>query len=187
MYLDERHRIFDANKALRLLHFAPEEIFYNRLSANPSIDYVPCDLSPRNFIYGNKTKIVKVDITKIPFEDESFDFILCNHVLEHIPDDALAMSELFRVLAKGGVGIFQVPIDYNRDETYEDFDIVTPEERQKAFGQSDHVRWYGKDYPNRLESAGFKVHVDDLVTKFSSSELHKYGLVPSERIYECSK
>ena len=114
-----------------------------------------------------------MDITDIPFEKDTFDFILCNHVLEHVPDDKLAMSELYRVMKKGGNGIFQVPIDYGRATTYEDWTITTPEERKKAFGQHDHVRWYGQDYKLRLHEAGFSVHEDDFVKKFSSEDIYK--------------
>ena len=94
-------------KNLRLLHFAPEQVFYDMFSNNNSIDYTPCDLNPKNFPFNGKTKVSKVDITKIPFENESFDFILCNHVLEHIQDDNLAVKELFRVMAPNGNGNFQ--------------------------------------------------------------------------------
>ena len=180
--------IFDKNiKPIKLLHFAPEKIFYERFDVNQSISYTPCDLFPELYNYSGKSKIEKVDITNIPFEDQSFDFILCNHVLEHIPNDHLAMSELYRVLSKGGNGIFQVPIDYSRKETYEDWSITSPKEREKAFGQSDHVRWYGQDYKNRLEKVGFKVNEIDVTSLFSPDEVFTYGLTKSEKIYHCQK
>lgn len=97
------------------------------------------------------------------------------------------MSELYRVMKKGGSGIFQVPIDYNRDETFEDFSITSPKEREKAFGQHDHVRLYGKDYKTRLENAGFRVTEDDFVKGFSTSEQTRYGIRDSELIYYCEK
>ncbi|PHS05914.1 MAG: SAM-dependent methyltransferase [Kordia sp.] len=188
LYLSDTINIFDKNiKPIRLLHFAPEKIFYEMLAPNQSISYTPCDLFPELYNYGGKSKIEKVDITNIPFEDQSFDFILCNHVLEHIPDDNLAMSELYRVLSYGGNGIFQVPIDYSRKETYEDWSITSPEEREKAFGQSDHVRWYGQDYKNRLEKVGFTVNEIDVKSKFTSDEIFKFGLMESEKIYHCKK
>ncbi|WP_293298896.1 class I SAM-dependent methyltransferase [Allomuricauda sp.] len=175
------------NHPMRLLHFAPEKVFYNLFSDVLEIEYFPCDLFPHVYNYKGKTKIMEVDITKIPFDDSSFDFILCNHVLEHIPNDQLAMSELFRVMRPGGFGIFQVPIDYNRETTYEDFSITTEKGRLKAFGRRDHVRWYGKDYKDRLANVGFEVKEDDFVNTFSKEEQFKYGFDTSEKIYHCRK
>ncbi len=187
LYLTQATNLLNHNTSIKLLHFAPEKAFYDNFSHLNNIEYVPCDLFPVKYIFGGKVKIKKIDITQIPFKDDTFDVILCNHVLEHIPDDALAMSELFRVMKPGGWGIFQVPIDYNRESTYEDFSITSPEGRQKAFGQHDHVRWYGKDYKDRLEKLGFKVIVDDFVKKFSDEELFRYGLDKLELIYRCDK
>lgn len=175
------------NKSLSILHFAPEKVFYDIFSMASGINYFPCDLMPDKYNHNGKTQIIKADITNIPFDSNQFDFILCNHVLEHIPDDNLAMSELFRVLKKGGKGIFQVPIDNNRENTYEDFSITSPEGRLKAFGQHDHVRWYGRDYKNKLEKVGFEVLVDDFVTTFSKAEQFKFGFRNSEMIYFCKK
>ena len=108
-------------------------------------------------------------------------------MLEHVVRDDVAMKELYRVMKTGGSGIFQVPIDYNREKTYEDFSITDPKEREKAFGQHDHVRWYGKDYGKKLEHAGFNVVVDDFVNSFSQEEIFRYGLIPTELIYYCLK
>lgn len=182
-YFNEKTDLFKADKKIRLLHFAPEGVFYDIFSTNQNIDYYPCDLFPENYAF----KVKKADITNIPFEENYFDVIICSHVLEHIPDDALAMSELHRVLKNGGWAILQVPIDYNRETTYEDFSITTPEGRKKAFGQSDHVRWYGLDYKDRLKKAGFIVNEDDFVKSFSSEDLFRYGLRESHLIYYCKK
>ena len=95
---------------------------------------------------------VKADVLDLPFEDESYDIVICNHVLEHIIEDSKAMSELYRVMRKGGWGILQVPMRTILEHTYEDFSITDPKERQKHFGQYDHVRWYGMDYFDRLKS-----------------------------------
>ncbi|MHA7829514.1 MAG: class I SAM-dependent methyltransferase [Flagellimonas sp.] len=191
----ERHRLvwkYIQDKKLidqpmRLLHFAPERFFYETFSESEEITYFPCDLNPKIYDYKGRTTVRKADITKIPFEDNSFDFILCNHVLEHIPDDALAMSELYRVMKPNGAGIFQVPIDYDRDKTYEDFSITSKKGRLKAFGRRDHVRWYGNDYKERLANAGFDVVEDDFVNSFSKEEQFKYGFDSSEQIYLCHK
>lgn len=188
LFLKEKLAFFKNNSSkIRVLHFAPEKPFYQLFTNLNQIDYTPCDLFPEIYPYKGETRITKVDITQIPFEDNSFDFILCNHVLEHVIDDRKAMKELVRVLNKNGNGIFQVPIDYQRETTYEDFSITTPKEREKAFGQDDHVRWYGKDYVLRLQDAGFKVNEDDFITNFSKEELFKYGLTPKELIYHCKK
>lgn len=186
-YLNEKTNLFNFNTKIRLLHFAPEKSFYDIFSKKKNIDYIPCDLYPRKYAYNGNVKITMADITNIPFEENYFDVVLCNHVLEHILDDRRAMAELYRVMKKGAWGIFQVPIDYKRNVTYEDFTILTPEEREKAFGQNDHVRWYGRDYKNRLEKVGFDVKEDDYVKTFPTAELIKFGFLASELIYFCRK
>lgn len=187
LYLNEKFNFFNNNSKdkIRLLHFAPEKMFYNIFSENNGIEYTACDLFPKQ--YNGKTKITKADITKIPFEDNSFDFIICSHVLEHIPNDRLAMTELCRVLSKNGNSILQVPIDYNREKTYEDPNITSPIERLKVFGHPDHVRYYGKDYKTRLESCGFIVNEDNYISTLSKNDIFKYGLIESELIYHCKK
>lgn len=187
LYLKELNNLFENYSCIKLLHFAPERFFYEKFSELQNLEYTPCDLCPEKYVFGGKIKIAKVDITEIPFEDRSFDFIICSHVLEHILNDALAMSELYRVMKPGGGGIFQVPMDHSLEKTYEDVSITTPEGRSKAFGQHDHVRRYGTDYKDRLEKAGFKVTVDDFVTKFSAEELFRFGLDKTEMIFRCDK
>ncbi len=186
-YLNDRLGFFKRNRKIKLLHFAPEKMFYEIFYKVENIDYVPCDLTPEIYNYEGEIKVEEVDITNIPFEENHFDFILCNHVLEHIPNDKLAMGELYRVMKKGGSGIFQVPIKYDLKETYEDFSITTPEGREKAFGQDDHVRWYGQDYIKRLAHAGFNAKEDDYVKSFSSEDIFRFGFATSELIYFCTK
>lgn len=130
--------------------------------------------------------MVQVDITGIPFEEDSFDVIICNHVLEHIEQDRKAMQELFRVLKPGGWAMLQVPLD-GRIVTYEDHTIVQPEERERFFGQHDHVRRYGLDYKEKLEKVGFEVKVDQFVKEFSPEQIYRYGLKANEDLYVCSK
>ena len=188
LFLQEKVVFFNnIDTPVRVLHFAPEKPFYDLFTNMENVDYTPCDLFPEVYPYKGKTKITKVDITQIPFEDNSFDFVLCNHVLEHVIDDRKAMRELHRVLNKNGNGIFQVPIDYKRETTYEDFSITSPKAREKAFGQDDHVRWYGKDYVLRLQETGFKVNEDRFITTFNKDDLFKYGLSSTELIYHCKK
>lgn len=185
-YFKEKNQIPD-KKSIKILHFAPERFFYDLFSKTNNIEYFPVDLFPEIYNYNGKIKIIKVDITNIPFENNYFDIIICNHVLEHIPNDHLAMSELFRVLKKDGFSILQVPVDYNREKTYEDFKITDPKQREIAFGQTDHVRWYGRDYTERLKIAGFKVFEDDFIDTFNDKDKFKYGLMKGEIIYKCVK
>lgn len=106
--------------------------------------------------------------------------VFCNHVLEHIPDDKKALEELFRVMKKGSMGVFQVPQDLNRELTFEDDSITDPKERAKIFGQYDHVRVYGRDYFNTLRSVGFKVQELDYTSQISADDIDKYRLVKGE-------
>jgi ubiquinone/menaquinone biosynthesis C-methylase UbiE len=119
---------------------------------------------------------VKADICKLPFESNIYDLVFCNHVLEHVPDDQKAMSELYRVLKKGGTLIAQVPIKEDRLKTFENWSITSPDERAKVFGQYDHVRIYGQDYYSRLEKVGFKTKAFDLISKLKPAEIIYFGL-----------
>ena len=186
-YLNDKTDLLSDNNQKKLLHFAPENLFFKMFIKQKNIEYYPCDLYPEKFDYQIDVKVNKADITNIPFDDNSFDVILCNHVLEHIPDDRLAMRELNRVMKKDGWAILQVPIDYNREKTYEDFSITHPKQKKKAFGHKDHVRWYGRDYKDRLAQSGFKVKEDDYVKSFSADEIFRYGFTDSEMIYYCEK
>jgi len=136
------------------------------LRASNKIKYINGDLNP---LVADR----KIDITDISFGNDYFDFIICNHVLEHIQDDRKAMSELFRVLKPSGEAILQVPISKNAKETFEDFSITSPEEREKYFGQKDHVRIYGKNYKNRLENVDFKVELYDIKKDMSIQDIKK--------------
>lgn len=187
MFISKKCDLFNSTSKIKLLHFAPEYVFYSILSSKKNIEYYPCDLQPENFPYKGRVDVIKADITNIPFEDNYFDVIICNHVLEHIPDDSLAMSELYRVLKMGGWSILQVPIDTSLEHTYEDFSITSPKEREKAFGKDDHVRWYGRDYKKKLEDAQFKVSEIDLSISYTQEELFKYGLMKSELLHYCEK
>lgn len=180
----ERHRLlwlFLKNEttffsdALKVLHFAPEQAFYKRFRKLKNLDYTTTDLN-------SPLADVKADICNLPFEDNSFDVILCNHVLEHIPDDIKAMKELYRVIKPGGWGIFQIPQDLTRDKTFEDNSITDKKERAKIFGQYDHVRVYGKDYFDRLRQNGFIVEEVDYTSKLTTEEIDRYCLAKGEII-----
>lgn len=159
----------------KVLHFAPEQAFYKRFRKLKNLDYTTTDLN-------SPLADVKADICKLPFEDNSFDIIFCNHVLEHIPDDTKAMQELYRILRPGGWGVFQIPQDLKRNITFEDDSITDKKERTKIFGQYDHVRIYGRDYFDKLRSVGFKVEEVDYTSLLTTEEVEKYRLAQGELI-----
>lgn len=185
----ERHRLFWLylknettffSEKHKVLHFAPEQAFLKRFRKLKNIDYTTTDLN-------SPIADVKADICNLPFEDNTFDFIICNHVLEHIPNDTKAMQELYRVLAPNGTAIVQVPYEKNREITFEDDSITDPKERAKIFGQYDHVRVYGMDYFKKLASVGFKVEAVDYTATLSEEEIEKYRLPKGELIPVCKK
>ncbi len=178
LFLKEQTSFFSA--PLKVLHFAPEQAFYQLFRKQKNLNYITTDLlSP--------LADVKADICNLPFKDNEFDVILCNHVLEHIPDDTKAMQELFRILKPGGWGIFQIPQDLTRKITFEDNSITDPKERAKIFGQYDHVRVYGLDYFDKLRSIGFTVEEVDYTAQISTELVEKYGLAKGEIIPFCKK
>lgn len=171
LYLKNETGFFKDN--LKVLHMAPEQSFYKRFRKLQNLDYTTCDLN-------SPIADVKADIQNLPFENNSFDVIFCNHVLEHVADDKKALSELYRVMKPGGWGIFQVPIRYQLDKTFEDPTITDKKERIEKFGQYDHVRVYGMDYYDTLKSAGFEVEKVILSNKLSDEEIKRFALEKNE-------
>jgi SAM-dependent methyltransferase len=195
-YTVERHRLLWfflfsrknnlLTNGMRLLHIAPERVFFKKFKQQKKIFYFPADKFMPRYKYPKGTK--NIDICQIDYPDNFFDAILCIHVLEHIYDDKQAMQELYRVLKPDGWAILQVPVDYSKSDTFEDSSIVNPDEREKYFGQYDHLRLYGKDYPQRLEQVGFKVDGIDFGSTFSEQEKQKFGFDNKDRIiYLCTK
>ena len=180
LFLRDETDFFTSTKKLKTLHIAPEQCFLSIFKKQQNLEYITSDLE-------SPIADVKADICNLPFEDNSFDVIFCNHVLEHIPDDKKAMQELFRVLKKGGFGIFQVPQDLKRDITFEDNSITDKKERAKIFGQYDHVRVYGKDYFDRLREIGFKVNEIDYTKKIALKKLERFCLMKGEILPVCYK
>ena len=178
LYLKNETSFFKAK--LKVLHFAPESALMNQFKKLKNISYDTIDLN-------SPIADIKADICDLPFLDNSYDLILCNHVLEHIVDDNKAIRELYRVLKKNGIGIFQVPIDYNRDTTFEDFSVTNKKDRNKLFGQYDHVRIYGLDFFDRLQKAGFSVEKCEYTSKFSKEDIIKFCLPKKEIIPICRK
>lgn len=188
-YSLERHRavfLFFNKKELikeniKLLHFAPEKVFFDYFN-KCNLDYWPVDL----FMKDNIRE--RVDMQNIPYEDNSFDLIFNSHVLEHVPDDFKALNELYRVLKpeqEGGCMVVMIP-QSRKEATFENKEYNTPELRLKHYGQSNHLRIYGKDFKKRLESVNFKVEEyepkditeEDLVKKYS---------IQNEKIFFCTK
>ena len=180
LYLNNETDFFTSKIKKNVLHFAPEQAFYKRFRNQKNIVYTTTDLfSP--------LADVKADICNLPFEDNQYDVILCNHVLEHIPDDTKAMQELFRVLKPGGMAILQIPQDLNRATTFSDDSITDEKERAAIFGQYDHVRIYGRDYFDKLRSIGFKVIEEDFTNKIAPELVEKFCLAKGEIIPVCFK
>ena len=178
LYLQNETTFFKA--PLKVLHLAPEQCFLKRFKKLKNLDYTTADL------YAPHVD-VKANILALPFTDNTFDVVFCNHVLEHIKDDKKAMQELYRVLKPGGFGIFQVPQDLKREKTYEDFSITHPKERRKHFGQYDHVRIYGRDYFDRLSAVGFEVKEVDYSKNMRVESVEKYRLAKGEILPVCFK
>lgn len=153
----EKKSLLPENTSMRMLHVAPEACLAT--SFKNLYEYISIDLN-------SPIAMMQMDITCLEFPDEYFDAIVCNHVLEHVPDDNKALSELYRVLKIGGWASIQVPIE--RETTYEENNITDPIERELKFGQHDHIRAYGIDFIDRLEQVGFSVNIlpmEDLLDK----------------------
>lgn len=188
----ERHRCYwpilkkwfdniQPDDMVKLLHLAPEQGIRQNIEQYSSIDYWPVDIDPKKDIRE------VVDITKIQFNDNEFDFIICNHVLEHVADDKSAMSELYRVLKLGGKAMINVPIKMELKETLQDERYNTDVLRRRYYGHSDHLRQYGADFEDKLEDAGFKVTVLMPNKDMLDSEIKKYGLQRYQVVFICEK
>jgi SAM-dependent methyltransferase len=176
-FLQTRTSLF-AGGSPRFLHIAPEPGLARRLRAIPAIDYLSADLNdPR--------AMRKIDLTRIDLPSASLDAVYCSHVLEHIPADRQALAEIYRVLAPGGWALILVPIQ--REITYEDPAIVLPQQREKAFGQFDHVRVYGRDFDTRLRAAGFEVRALSASDLCSPAETLRLGLSSQDTLFFCCK
>jgi SAM-dependent methyltransferase len=177
LYLQQKTDFF--NKPQKVLHVAPEICFIPLFEKMENLDYITADLD-------SPWAQIKMDLHHIPFAENSFDVVFCNHVMEHVDDDIQCMREIYRVLRPGGWAIIQSPV-YEMPETYENPLLKHPLEREIAFGQRDHVRKYGQDYGERLRKAGFTVTEDDFVKQFSPEQIRWYALMNNEIIYFCQK
>lgn len=175
LYLKEKTDFF--NRKLNVLHIAPEACFIPRFEKVHGDGYITADIE-------SPLAKVKMDIHAIPFEENKFDVVLCNHVLEHVRDDIKAMNEIHRVLKPGGFAILQVPF-FNpvQEKTFEDNTITDKRERERIFGQDDHVRKYGTDYTKRIAESGLIPLEDEFVNVLEENIRKKFGLVKGETLY----
>lgn len=163
-----------------MLHIAPELCLYRIFSSLSNLIYVPADLS-------SGLSSVALNLEQMPFPENQFDTLFCNHVLEHVKNDGTAMSELCRIIKRGGFAIVLSAVEWERERTYEDPMIVTPEGRAANFGQSDHFRIYGKDYLHKLEAQGFKAELIDFGNTLGWNVRQRYCLGDQRYIVRCSK
>jgi SAM-dependent methyltransferase len=178
----ERHRLVmgylisnpDLTSRSAVLHFAAEGALEKYLRSN-SASYVPVDYNP-------SPGHIQADIEQLQFEDQSFDVVLCSHVLEHV-DDSKALHELFRVLKPGGTALLLFPTNEGLAATYEDSGITKPADRERHFGQYDHLRVYGADARQRIASMGF------VVEEFAAGmpRALEQGLLAGEKIFVARK
>jgi SAM-dependent methyltransferase len=178
LYIQSHTNIF--SDRLKILHFAPEAIIQKKLRSCSNLDYTSADLN-------SPLAMITLDITNIPYAQSSFDVILCSHVLEHIPDDVTAISELYRILKPDGWALILVPFNAERAETFEDASIVDPKERSRLFGQYDHVRVYGRDFVARLQHAGFTVHQEFYVRELGPALAQRCGLHTELDMFYCTR
>lgn len=173
MYLDKLN-LWIRLTGSSVIHFAPEDKIAKRImSQNPAL-YVKADLVPGSL------DIEKIDITAIPKPNESFDLLICNHVLEHVPDDRRALSEIFRILKPGGYAILQTPYSSFLSNSFSDSSINTDALRLRYYGQEDHVRLYGRDLFARIEGSGLSVRVHTHAQWLSEFDASIYGVNPRE-------
>jgi len=177
VYLRDKLEVFD-QRDFKILHIAPELNLAKKLRGARFQEYICGDLLQDGYQYPRFVK--SLDVTNLPFDDDTFDLVICCHVLEHILDDGRAMKEIARVLTDDGKAILQVPISENSEHTIEDFSVTDPKERTELFGQPDHVRIYGQDYAGRLKANGLSMTRVNI-----SGEYPTFGLNPKEDLFVC--
>ena len=177
LYLDALN-LWPAFGNAAVLHLAPEKQLAFRIASRQPARYVKGDISPA------RGDIEKLDVTAIGYPDRAFDAVICNHVLEHVPDDARALAELWRVLKPGGHAILQTPYATGLEKTLENQpEVTTPEQCREFYGQEDHVRLYGRDLFSRITAAGFTSEMKKHADVLSNIDAHRYGVNPQEPLF----
>ncbi|MBI9039310.1 MAG: glycosyltransferase [Bacteroidales bacterium] len=180
LFLKEKHEeIF--SKKLKLLHISPEASLKSFFNSLTNIDYIIGRNYRDNYYYRNER--IQMNLFNLHYPDNEFDIIVCNHVLEHVKDDELAMSELNRILKPGGFAILQVPYSNSIDETIDDEFLILPEHKEKYFPKFEKVRIYAKDYPEKLKQAGFTVERFNPANEKTEIDISKYALNPEEDLF----
>ncbi|MGY6562831.1 MAG: class I SAM-dependent methyltransferase [Luteibaculaceae bacterium] len=178
-YLKNETNFFDTTPK-KILHIAPEYCFLKRFKKQFGENYITADLN-------SPWADMHFDVHEIPFEDNSFDVIFCNHVLEHVEDHQQVLREFYRVMKPGGFGIFQVPIDATKSETFQDNKITSAADRERYYWQADHVRLFGSNYNEELSACGFKVTVWDYSNHMQREEANQFAFMEGELLYCCTK
>jgi SAM-dependent methyltransferase len=175
LFLDERTQLF--SRPMAMLHVAPEHALAKRLRDQPNLRYLSVDLD-------SPLAMEHADLLELPYRDAQFDVVMCNHVLEHVSDDRLALREIHRVLRPGGEAIVMSPIDQDRADTLEDPSVVTPAERHSVFGQSDHLRRYGRDFGERFAMEGFTVRTVCYLDELDPEQVTRLGLRRTSELFQ---
>ncbi|MCL2187590.1 MAG: class I SAM-dependent methyltransferase [Defluviitaleaceae bacterium] len=179
--IKDRGLLNGGGEAIKILHFAPEFALYEILKKTDHIDYYPVDFNPA---FPRKIRDC-VDIQSMDYANDMFDVIICSHVLEHVPNDSLAMGELHRVLKPNGVAYINVPIS-DEMQTLENPNYNTPELREKYYGQHDHLRYYGADFNDKLQQAGFNVDIVQSEDMLCAKDCVYYA-IENTQIFVCGK
>jgi SAM-dependent methyltransferase len=177
LFLKNKTDLF--TKHLKVLHFAAEQCFRERLETLQNLNYLTADIQS-----GRQEVLDLMDIRK---PDATYDVVLCIHVLEHVEDDAKAMRELYRVMKPGGWAILNPCMDLSMEKTLEDPTVTSPEERRRLFHQEDHYRVYGRDLKDRLEKAGFVVDMIPYMDELPIRIQKLYSLTTPGTIIFCQK
>lgn len=180
LWIDQQIERDQFSKGARAIHFAPEAALSKKFKGIDFFDYKTADLLMDNVDY-------RVDMMDMPFEDESFDFFICSHVLEHVGSDDQAIKELYRITKRGGCGILMAPIIVGLEKTVEDPSVKDEAGRWRLYGQNDHVRLYAHDdYVNKVQTNGF--HVEQLGESYFGEGIFRLlGLKPTSILYVVSK
>jgi SAM-dependent methyltransferase len=172
----------------KILHFAPEKHLSKKISSCNPLEYIKADFMPENYINMGIKDVIKVNLMEIPFADNHFDIVICNHVLEHIPDMQKGLAEIHRVLKNGGFAILQTPLSQLLHNHFEDSGITTDEQRTFFYGQNDHVRIVSeRQFLEDLKNQGFKLAIARHEDLFDSKFAEYYGVNPKEYLIRVVK